>query len=291
MNHYGIPLILVTGANGQLGASFKKLSLLHPEFDFKFVSRAEMSIADEVEVTAIFELYKPAICINCAAYTAVDAAETNEEEAYLVNATGTAVLAKVCQSYNTRFIHVSTDYVFNGSGTVAYKEADPVDPLNIYGASKRKGEELALAGNPNTVIIRTSWVYSEFGKNFVKTMLRMMQEKPEIKVVNDQFGSPTYATDLAEAIITIIKSDTNQPGIYHYSNGGVINWFEFAVAIKDIIASSCVVHPIPTSEFPTPAKRPAYSVLDTQKIASTYQVKIPGWKESLRQCLDNMNVL
>lgn len=284
-------MILVTGANGQLGSSFKKLSVQERAFDFVFVSRADMSIADETAVTAIFEKHKPDICINCAAYTAVDAAETNQQDAYLINATGAAILAKVCQLFNVRFIHMSTDYVFNGDGNLAYKESDPVDPLSIYGASKQKGEELVLMHHPAAVIIRTSWVYSEFGKNFVKTMLRLMQEKPEIKVVNDQFGSPTYATDLAEAIITIIKSDTNKPGIYHYSNAGVINWFEFAVAIKNLIGSTCIVHPIPTSEYPTPAKRPAYSVLDTKKIAGSYSISIPEWQESLRVCLENMDVL
>jgi dTDP-4-dehydrorhamnose reductase len=189
--------------------------------------------------------------------------------------------------YNATFIHISTDYVFDGTATIPYTEDFPVAPVNTYGATKLKGEELAALENPSSIIIRTSWVYSSFGNNFVKTMLRLMKEREQLNVVSDQLGCPTYAADLADAIMKIIGSGKagSQPGIYNYSNTGVINWYQFAECIRELSGSNCVVNPIPSSSYPTPAKRPAYSVMDTTKIQQTFGVAIPDWKDSLKKCL------
>ncbi len=194
-----------------------------------------------------------------------------------------------------RLIHISTDYVFDGTATVPYKEDSPVNPQSVYGASKLEGEKQAIQFNPNSIIIRTSWVYSEFGKNFVKTMLKLMNESDEINVVNDQIGSPTYAADLAEAILNIITSfqTHHSPlithGVYHFSNEAVISWYDFAIAIKELTGSNCKINPIPTSQYPTPAKRPAYSVLDKTKIQKTFGIALKDWKESLANCIQKIN--
>ena len=193
----------------------------------------------------------------------------------------------VCKEHNTTFIHISTDYVFDGTATAPYKEDDPVSPVNLYGASKLKGEELAIQNNPHSIIIRTSWVYSSFGNNFVKTMLRLMSERESINVVSDQQGCPTYAADLAEAIMQIIQSNViiKTSPIFNYSNTGAINWYQFALAIKELSGSKCTVNPIAASQYPTPAKRPQYSVMDTNKIQQTFNLHIPEWKDSLENCL------
>ena len=225
-------------------------------------------------------------CINCAAYTAVDKAESDKEEAYAVNAYAAATLARICYQYNAGFVHFSTDYVFDGNGNKPYQENDAVNPVSVYGASKLEGERLVMKENPNAVIIRTSWVFSSYGKNFVKTMIRLMQEKEQIKVVNDQFGCPTYAGDLATVVLTMIGSEKGLvPGIYHYCNEGITNWFSFASEIKNNIKSPCEILPIDTSGYPTPAKRPAYSVLDCTKIKTIYATDIPSWQDSLDDCL------
>jgi dTDP-4-dehydrorhamnose reductase len=247
-------------------------------------------VHDEAAVQNQFAAHHPAYCINCAAYTAVDKAETEKEIAYQVNAEGPRILADACKAYNTRFIHISTDYVFNGQSPTPYNEEAPTDPVNLYGASKLKGEQLCQEANPDTIIIRTAWVYSSFGKNFVKTMMKLMHDRPAINVVNDQVGAPTYAADLAKCMLHIIDSSQLsiagwRPGIYHYSNQGRISWYDFAVAIKELTGSACTVNPIPSEQFPTPAKRPAFSLLDTQKIRHTFQCTIPSWKESLQQCI------
>jgi len=191
--------------------------------------------------------------------------------------------------HGTRFIHISTDYVFDGNATQPYKVNAPVDPQSVYGATKLEGEQRAMRSNSNPIIIRTSWVYSEFGKNFVKTMMRLMKEKESLNVVSDQSGSPTYAFDLAEAILQIISSGKWKGGIYHYSNTGIITWYDFAVAIRDLIHSGCKVNPIPTSDYPTPAKRPAYSAMDTSLIADTFDIKLKPWKDRLFACIDRLN--
>ena len=227
--------------------------------------------------------------MNCAAYTAVDKAESEKEKAFNINADAVGNLASVCKAHATKLVHISTDYVFSGNGTSPYKEEDKIDPVNIYGASKLRGEELALNNNADTIIIRTSWVYSQFGNNFVKTMLRLMKEKESINVVADQFGSPTYAADLAHAIMKIIDHENIAAnGIFNYCNSGVISWYDFAMAVKNISNSTCAVIPIPTSQFPTPAKRPQYSVLDTAKIKSIFNVEIPAWELSLKKCLEDL---
>jgi dTDP-4-dehydrorhamnose reductase len=288
-----VSTILVSGKNGQLGKELQDISAADANNQYVFFDREELNIADETALENAFEKYQPSFFINCAAYTTVDKAETEQEQAYKINAEAVGNIAKQCHQFNTTLIHVSTDYVFDGKGTEPYKSDDKTDPVNYYGYTKWLGEQLAINNNPNTIIIRTSWVYSKYGNNFVKTMLRLMKERKEINVVNDQLGSPTYAKDLAEAIIEIIsgqRSTVNgQPfGIYHFSNDGIISWYDFAVAIKEIKQLDCIVNPIPTSSYPTPAKRPAYSGLDKSKIANTFKIQLKDWKESLNECLKEL---
>ena len=279
--------ILVTGSNGQLGSELQVIAPLYVGFKFLFVAREELPIDNEDAVKKYFATHAIDYCINCAAYTAVDKAESEEENAFLINASAVENLAKTCEENKIQLIHVSTDYVFDGTANKPYKETDKTKPESVYGQSKMQGEELAEKNDPSTIIIRTSWLYSSFKNNFVKTMLRLMKEKESINVVNDQFGCPTYAADLAAAIMQIIVSGKSleNPGIYHYTNAGITNWYEFALAIKKLTGSNCNVNPITTAEYPTQAKRPAYSVLDTTKITSTFGLAIPEWEESLKRCL------
>lgn len=284
------PKILVIGANGQLGKDIQDISSSYPHFQFVFLSREDMPINQFELVRTFFNTLKPAYCFNCAAYTAVDKAESEKDLAFLINGEAVGVLAAICKEYDTKFIHISTDYVFNGDGTYPYTENFPTNPINTYGASKLEGEKQAVQLNPDCIIIRTSWVYSSHGKNFVKTMMRLMNEKDELKVVNDQVGSPTYAADLAEAMLKIIGNrqlaiDNWKPGIYNFSNEGIISWYEFALAIKGITNNACDVKPISTSEYPTPAERPEYSVLDKTKIQETFGIQLKDWKESLAGCI------
>jgi dTDP-4-dehydrorhamnose reductase len=280
--------ILVTGANGQLGSDLRDLSSSYPHYEFIFTDVAELSIVDKEAVDDFFKKERPAFLINCAAYTAVDKAETDRALCDQINGTAVGILASACKQHGTRFIHISTDYVFDGNASSPLKETDLVDPVNAYGASKLLGEQLAVENDPNVIIIRTSWVYSFYGKNFVKTMMRLMSEKESIGVVNDQVGSPTYAADLAEAIMQIISSGRWEPGIYNFSNDGIISWLDFANEIKRLINSSCVVNPLTTEQFPTPAKRPKYSALDKSKIQSTFPVRLKDWKDSLRTCINKL---
>lgn len=282
--------ILVTGANGQLGQELQRISAAFPDYEFTFLTREKLSIENDAQVKEAFKKIQPAFCINCAAYTAVDKAETDKDAAYNINAKAVGHLAIASKQNGARFIHVSTDYVFDGNATQPYKVNAPVNPQGVYGTTKLEGERIALSSNPESIIIRTSWVYSEFGKNFVKTMMRLMKEKESLNVVNDQSGSPTYAFDLAEAILEIISSGKWKSGIYHYSNTGIITWYDFAVAIRDLIHSNCKVNPIPTSGYPTPAKRPAYSAMDTSLIADTFDIKLKPWKERLSACIDRLNI-
>jgi dTDP-4-dehydrorhamnose reductase len=285
--------ILVTGGNGQLGKELREFSSLHTGLDFVFLSREELPIEQFELVRNYFNTLKPAYCINCAAYTAVDKAESEKELAFQTNGEAVGVLAAVCKEHDTKFIHISTDYVFNGEASYPYTENFPTDPINVYGASKLEGEKEAIELNPDSIIIRTSWVYSSSGKNFVNTMIRLMSEKDEVKVIKDQLGSPTNAADLAETIFNIIAYCHLQiynwaPGIYNFSNEGIISWYDFAKAIKQITNSPCDVKPISTAEYPTPAKRPSYSVLDKSKIQKTFGIKLKKWKDSLRTCISNM---
>ena len=279
--------ILVTGANGQMGNELRVLAPNFPDYRFLFVAKEDLNIADTEATEKYFSAHTIDYCINCAAYTAVDKAESETENAFLINANAVANLASTCERYNAQLVHISTDYVFDGTASSPYKETDKTNPVSVYGKSKLQGEAWAMQNAPSTIIIRTAWLYSSFKANFVKTMLRLMKEKESINVVSDQFGCPTYAADLAAAILHIIASGKSKenPGIYHYSNRGVTNWYEFAVAIKELKGSYCIVNPIPTSQYPTPAKRPAYSVLDTTKITSTFAVANPDWENSLEKCL------
>ncbi len=289
------PAVLITGANGQLGKEIKTAALSFPQFDFVFLTKEDLPIDQPARVQDYVENLMPAFCINCAAYTAVDKAETERDTAMRVNAEATGLLASICKSVNARFVHISTDYVFDGTSTVPYKETDTTNPVNYYGLTKLKGEELALYNNSDTVIIRTSWVYSEYGNNFVKTMIRLMKERDSLNVVSDQKGSPTYAADLANAILEIISQSAQEnvawkPGIFHYSNEGIISWYDFAVTIKRLTGSRCLVNPIPTASYPTPAKRPAYSVFDKRKIQSTWNLQISDWKESLATAINRLSM-
>jgi dTDP-4-dehydrorhamnose reductase len=293
--------VLVSGKNGQLGKELQDIVSSNPQTEeYIFFDRDELNIADELALKNAFQKYQPSFFINCAAYTAVDKAETEQEKAYLINAEAVGDIAKQCHQFNATFIHISTDYVFDGKGTQPYKEDAETNPVNYYGYTKWMGEQLALNNNQKTIIIRTSWVYSKYGNNFVKTMLRLMNERKEINVVNDQLGSPTYAKDLAEAIVEIVNSQWSMVNsenatsshvspftshVYHFSNEGIISWYDFAVAIKEIKQLDCIVHPIPSSSYPTPAKRPAYSGLDKTKIVKAFNIQLKNWKESLNECL------
>ncbi len=277
--------ILVTGANGQLGQCLQKISSQFEEFEFIFTDSETLDITNKEEVNDFFWQNAPDFCINAAAYTAVDLAETDIEKAFLVNADGTENLAEACAENNAQFIHVSTDYVFDGENNLAYTEEDFTNPLGVYGASKLAGDELALEVNPCSVILRTSWVYSEFGKNFVKTMLNLFATKEELSIVADQFGQPTNANDLAEAIMKIIKSEKITPGIFNFSNLGRISWFDFAEKIAELSDAKIKLNAIETSQYPTPAKRPKNSVLDLDKIYKTYAIQLKPWEESLEGCV------
>ena len=284
------PTILVTGANGQLGRELQILAPAYPAYNFLFTDRTQLPIEDQHQVDTFFATHQPAWCINCAAYTAVDKAESDKDTAFRINGDAPGYLATACHRHDARLIHISTDYVFDGNSAVPLKESDPTGPINVYGASKLAGEQKAMAGNPGaTVIIRTAWVYSQFGNNFVKTMIRLMKERPTITVVDDQLGSPTYAADLAAAILHIVGHENFTPGIYHYSNEGRITWYQFALAIRERIGSTCTVNPIPSSQFPTPAKRPHYSLLDKALIRQTYQLIIPAWETGLESCLAHLD--
>lgn len=279
--------ILVTGANGQLGNECRTLAESITNAEFVFTDVAELSIADSNAVEEIFSKNKFDYCINAAAYTAVDLAETETELAQLINATAAGYLADACRKNNCKLIHISTDYVFDGTNEIGYDVDDATSPINVYGATKLEGEKLALSLNPETIVIRTSWVYSFHGKNFVKTMMKLMQERESLNVVSDQIGKPTYAADLASAIFSIIFSGKEfVPGMYHFANQGVISWYDFATAIKEIGGYNCNVNPIASSEYPTPAKRPSYSILNTNKIEHTFNIEIPYWKDSLQKCME-----
>lgn len=282
------PVILVSGANGQLGKELKKLAPIYSGFDFVFLSREDMPIHHFEMVRHYFTVYQPAFFINSAAYTAVDRAEEEKDKTFQINAEAVGVLAAVCRENQCRFVHISTDYVFDGQANKPYTEEAKTNPQSVYGTSKKEGEEQALKFNPDAIIIRTSWLYSEYGKNFVKTIIRLLQEKEEINVVADQIGSPTYAVDLAEIILQIISSGKWIPGIFHFSNIGIISWYEFALAIKTFTGSACKINAITTTQYPTPAKRPAYSVLDTSKIQSVYGLEMKDWKDSLKSCISRL---
>ena len=277
--------ILVTGANGQLGSEIKVLASQYPHFDFVFTDIDDFPLDKAEEIIANFKGIQPDIVINCAAYTAVDKAEQDQTTADAINHLAIATLASLCAESGAKLVHVSTDYVFDGSSPVAYTEEDLPNPKSVYGATKLAGEIACLKNCPESIIIRTAWVYSEFGNNFVKTMLRLMTERDSLGVVNDQVGSPTYAADLAQVILTILDSSKWDPGIYHYSNAGEISWFDFASDIKEIAHKTCDIKGIPASSYPTPAERPAFSLLDKSKIKAVYGIEPIDYKLSLKKMM------
>ncbi len=281
--------ILVTGANGQVGKELQDLAAHHPELRFIFQGRNDLPLENFVMLRTVLENVHPDVCINCAAYTAVDKAEQEKDLAFQVNAEAVGVMAAVCKETGTRFIHISTDYVFPGNGTEPYLEDDPTGPVNVYGASKLAGELEALQLNADSIIIRTSWVYSTHGRNFLKTMVRLMAEKETVKVVSDQQGCPTYAADLAAVLLKIALMERVPAGIYHYSNQGVTTWHGFAEAIGTAMQTPCKVVPITTEEFPTPARRPVYSVLDCSKIVHLLGEKPRRWEVALQDCMAKLS--
>lgn len=277
--------ILVTGAKGQLGSELAVLSKTHTQFEWVFTDREELDLCNLVALETKLGTISPQFIINCAAHTAVDRAESERELSDVLNHQAVAVFAKWSQINDCKLIHVSTDYVFDGTAAKALTETAPTNPINVYGMTKLAGEKACLQENPNSIIIRTSWVYSSFGNNFVKTMSRLMQERDSLNIVNDQIGSPTYAADLAQAIMTILVNADWQAGIYNFSNEGEISWYEFALAIKELGNFDCEVSGISSSNYPTPAKRPQYSLLDKTKIKDTFGVVVPNYKDSLEKCL------
>lgn len=279
--------ILVTGGNGQLGQCFQKLQNDYPEFEFTFADSEILDITNENVINDFISNLKPHFVVNAAAYTAVDLAETEKDKAFAVNATGIYNIAQACAEHKIPLIHISTDYVFDGNTEIGYDEEDFTNPQGIYGASKRKGEILALEANPETVIIRTSWLYSEFNKNFMKTMLTLFPQKDEMNIVDDQFGQPTNANDLAEVVMKIINSEKFTPGIFHFSNYPETTWFHFASKIAEFSGSKIKLYPISTAEFPTPAKRPVRSTMCLDKIEKTYKIELEHWQNSLEKCMKN----
>lgn len=282
--------ILVTGGNGQLGRSLSKISNKFPNHKFFFTDLPESDITKEETISEIVKKNDINAIINCAAYTAVDKAESEPDIARQVNVIGPRVLARICKKYDLKFIHISTDYVFDGESNVPLLETDSCDnPIGVYGQTKRDAEEMIALAGIDSVIIRTAWLYSEFGNNFLKTMLRLSQDRNEIGVIFDQIGSPTYAPDLACAIINILDLGIkNGCELYHYSNEGICSWYDFAKEIFDISNIDIEVKPLHTYEYLTPAKRPKYSVLDKSKIKAL-GIQVPYWKISLKTCLNELN--
>jgi dTDP-4-dehydrorhamnose reductase len=275
--------ILVTGATGQLGSELNVLSLNYPQYEWIFADRIKITL-DNLELLQVqLNEIKPDVIFNCGAYTAVDKAETEKELAFTINELAVGLIAKYASEGNVKLIHISTDYVFDGSSSVAVNEEVKTNPISIYGESKRAGEISCLVKNPSSIIIRTSWVYSKFGNNFVKTMQRLMKDKDVIHVVNDQIGSPTYAADLAQAMIDILEFPNWIPGIYNYSNEGEISWYDFALTIKELGGYDCNIKGIPSSSYPTSAKRPKFSLLDKKKIKEIYNLDMRDYKESLKK--------
>ena len=283
--------ILVTGSDGQLGRSIQQRNSLYPDFKFDFTDIDQLDITDKSALKLHIEATKPDVIIHCAAYTAVDKAEGEREKAFLLNATAVEYLARLALENEILLIHISTDFVFDGKSNKPYIEEDIAQPISTYGKSKLAGEKAILKYAPNAIIFRTSWLYSEYGHNFVKTILRLAAERSEIKVVSDQVGTPTYAGDLADAILKILQSNYQPNGVQlvHYSNEGFASWYDFAEEIIEINNLKCTVHPIKTDEYPLPAKRPNYSVMSKEKFKQYFHTNILEWKESLKVFLKNLS--
>lgn len=277
--------IVITGASGQVGSELKDLLLEDTEKECYFLDRKQLPLDQIQIIQEILAIYQPDLIIHAGAYTAVDKAEEDQVTANLVNHLACEEIAQYCHINHTRLIAISTDYVFDGTSNVALTEMAATAPINVYGETKLAGEQAIQKWCPEAIIIRTSWVYSSYGKNFVKTMCRLMAERDEVNVINDQIGSPTYARDLAAAILKIADSSGFESGIYNYSNEGAVSWYDFAVAIRDFRSFDCQVKPISTSAYPTPARRPKYSLLDKSKIKATFGVEVPHWEISLAKML------
>jgi len=281
--------ILVTGSNGQLGHEIKNLSSSY-EYNYFFTSKDELDISNENDIEIFVKHHNINVIINCAAYTSVDKAEEEKELAYKINTKAVKKLAKISKNYNIKLIHISTDYVFDGTNFKPYCEEFQTNPNSVYGKTKLDGEKNMININPyNSIIIRTSWVYSSYGNNFLKTMLRLGKDKDELGVIFDQIGTPTYAKDLAKTILDIVyKIKNERVAIYHYSNEGVLSWYDFAKEIMNMTKIDCKIYPIETYQYPTLAMRPHVSLLNKSKIKKEFNITIPYWKDSLDVCLKSL---
>jgi dTDP-4-dehydrorhamnose reductase len=280
--------IVVFGASGQLGQCFKNIAEKEGITTIYFPAESEANILDMEALKKVYDKYAPAYSINCAAYTAVDKAEDDQETAFKINKTGAENLAELCADTNSTLIHVSTDFVFKGDKSTPRKEDDTAEPINVYGQTKLEGEQSVEKLSKKYFTIRTGWLYSEFANNFVKTMLKLGAERDELKIIADQAGTPTYAIDLAATILHIIKSSSTDYGVYHYSNEGIASWYDFAKAIFEISETTVKVLPVKTEEYVTRAIRPAYSVMDKSKIKKNFGIEIPYWRDSLATCIDKL---
>ncbi len=282
--------ILVTGSKGQLGNEIRVLAGDYPDFDFIYTDIEELDITDPLMVESFFIANKPQVIINCAAYTAVDKAESDEATAFLINATAVENLAKSAATIGALIVQISTDYVFDGKSYLPYSETDETNPQSAYGRTKLAGENAVFKYAGKGLILRTSWLYSAFGNNFVKTMTKYGIEREELNVVYDQVGTPTYARDLAKAILDIVPAAMQHSGteLYHYSNEGVASWYDFAKIVIDLSGISCDIKPIRTKDYPLPAPRPSFSVLSKSRIKEIYKIRIPYWSDSVKDCIQRL---
>lgn len=278
--------VLVIGSEGQLGSESKKISNNYNNVSWFFSSVKVLDLSDLNSINNYLSNINPTVIVNCAAYTNVDKAEIEIELANIINFKAVDIISKWTSSNNVKLIHISTDYVFDGQSKLPLSENSITNPVNEYGRSKLKGEQICLKNDPNSMVIRTSWLYSSFGKNFVKTIIDLMKKNKSVKVVNDQIGSPTYAHDLARLIIEIIINYKNESGLFHYSNDGEISWFDFAKSIKELYNLDCEIIGVSSKEFNTLAKRPEYSLLNKSKIKTTFNLEIPNYKQSLKNCIE-----
>lgn len=281
--------LLVTGAKGQLGRSIKQIEGDYPELSITYTDVDELDITKTEALNKYFDSNSIDYLVNCAAYTAVDKAEENIQTARLLNQTAVENLAKCAEKYGFTLIHISTDYVFSGTHFRPYTEDDVPGPLSQYGKSKLGGEEAVLRGCKSGIVLRTSWLYSEFGYNFLKTILRLSEERDELKIIFDQIGTPTYAGDLAKAIMEIVRRNYSEHALFHFSNEGVASWYDFAREIISLTNNNCRLIPIPTEDYPLPAQRPHYGLMSKKKFTETFDYKIPHWKDSLVICMNNMH--
>jgi len=278
--------VLVIGSDGQLGLEFQKISSSYDSLSWVFSNIKTLDLLISDSISSFLNNINPSIIINCAAYTSVDKAEAESKLAYIINYKAVDIISRWTRDNNKKLVHISTDYVFDGLSKLPLSENSITTPVNEYGRSKLKGEQVCLNNDPSSIIIRTSWLYSSFGKNFVKTMIELMKKNKSVKVVNDQIGSPTYAYDLAKVIIEIIMNSKNKSGLFHYSNEGETSWFEFARSIKELYNLECKIIGVSSEEFKTLAKRPKYSLLNKSKIKTTFNLEIPSYEQSLKNCIE-----